>query len=397
MDSPIRISRKVVLPDRIKIERYLKVPELGPKILFFSGGTALKDLSSQLINFTHNSIHLITPFDSGGSSAKIRDAFNMLAVGDLRNRLMALADKSVKGNPDIYELFAYRLPEEGERKVLIQILYEMLWDEHPLIAIIRNPMKKLILNNIKYFIENMPSSFDLRGANIGNIILTGGYINNHHEIDTVLYLFSRLVEVRGIVRPTLEDLYHLVAELEDGRVIVGQHLITGKESQPISSPIKRIFISKLGSIDQESKVKISTTIESHITKSDLICYPMGSFFSSVIANLIPVGVGEAVASNDCPKVYIPNSTHDPEQISMSLLNSVHWILDTLRKGNQDIKNEDLLNFIILDTQNGHYPYSLNLEEIKNLGIGIIDTNLITKSSAPYINSDLLIRVLLSLT
>jgi hypothetical protein len=50
-----------------------------------------------LCRFTHNSIHLISPFDSGGSSAVIREAFDMMAVGDIRNRLMSLADETVHG------------------------------------------------------------------------------------------------------------------------------------------------------------------------------------------------------------------------------------------------------------------------------------------------------------
>ena len=92
MTKSVQILKTIQIPDLVKIERYRKVPELGPKILFFSGGSALKDLSTKLINYTHNSIHIITSFDSGGSSAKLRDTFHMPSVGDLRNRLMALAD-----------------------------------------------------------------------------------------------------------------------------------------------------------------------------------------------------------------------------------------------------------------------------------------------------------------
>ncbi len=42
----------------------------------------------------------------------------MLAVGDLRNRLMALADRSLHGNPQIYQLFAHRLPKDAEQAEL---------------------------------------------------------------------------------------------------------------------------------------------------------------------------------------------------------------------------------------------------------------------------------------
>jgi hypothetical protein len=82
----ITVSRTLVCPDMVRVDRCHRLPEYGPKIVFFSGGSAIFDLSSVLKNYTHNSVHLSTPFDSGGSSAKIRQAFNMLSVGDLRNR-----------------------------------------------------------------------------------------------------------------------------------------------------------------------------------------------------------------------------------------------------------------------------------------------------------------------
>ena len=81
--------------DSVKFERDERSPEHGPRVLFFSGGTALRGVSRVLSDHTHNSIHIITPFDSGGSSAVIREAFGMLAIGDILNRLMALDRKSV--------------------------------------------------------------------------------------------------------------------------------------------------------------------------------------------------------------------------------------------------------------------------------------------------------------
>ena len=50
------------------------LPALGPRLVFFTGGTALKGLSRSLTRYTHNSVHLVTPFDSGGSSAALREA-----------------------------------------------------------------------------------------------------------------------------------------------------------------------------------------------------------------------------------------------------------------------------------------------------------------------------------
>ena len=64
-----------------------KTPANKGNIVFFSGGTALTETSRVLARYGLPAVHLITPFDSGGSSAVLRQAFNMPAVGDLRNRI----------------------------------------------------------------------------------------------------------------------------------------------------------------------------------------------------------------------------------------------------------------------------------------------------------------------
>ncbi len=396
MGSVITVTREVHIPDKIKIERYHKVPELGPRILFFSGGTALKRLSKELIQYTHNSIHLITPFDSGGSSAKIRDSFNMISVGDLRNRLMALADQSVKGNPDIYRLFAYRLPEM-DNQALINILFEIIQEKHELIAPVPDPMKQIISNHIRKFVNKMPLDFDLKGANIGNLILTGGYLNNNKNMEVVLYIFKKLIEAQGVVKPIVNEFLHLVAELDDGTVLVGQHLLTGKEDNAITNPVKKVYLSETRNNPFPAKVEITKDIEKLISKAEIICYPMGSFYSSVIANLIPKGVGSAVSANRCPKVYIPNTVADPEQYGMNLGETANVILEYLGKDLDSPDARKLLNFIIVDTRNAEYPFKLNLSEVQQAGIEVIDTKLVTQESYPYIDPGLLINSILSLT
>lgn len=325
----ITVRRSVTVPDRIKAARYEKAPELGPRILFFSGGTALKRVSKALIRYTHHSYHLITPFDSGGSSAHIRKAFQMLSIGDLRNRLMALADQSIKGNPDIYALFAYRLPMDQRSDHLLKKLQNMAdgWDS--LIDEVPIPMRDIICNHLKIFLHFMPDDFDLRGANMGNLVLTAGYLNNNRQIDTVLYLFSRLIEARGHVRPVVTDNLHLGAQLSNGSIIIGQDKITAGFARQEKSPTKSLFLSASHDRPDRVGVDISGETRDVILGAEVICYPMGSFFTSVIANLLPRGVGSAVAANRCPKVYVPNTLADVEQFGLSLSDAVQAICDCL--------------------------------------------------------------------
>lgn len=393
----IKIEREVRVPDPIKLERYRRTPDLGPKILFFSGGTALKKTSSVLTRYTHNSIHIITPFDSGGSSAVIRNQFKMLAVGDIRNRLMALADQSVLGNPEIYKLFAYRLPSDADEGELHAEFEEMMECRHPLMRDIPAPMRKIIRNHFINFADIM-DDFNLRGASIGNIILTAGYFSNRRHIDPVIYIFSKLVEVRGIVRPTVNMDIHLAAELEDGSFVVGQHLLTGKESSPINSGIKRLWLAEKLEDSTPCTVRVRDRMKRLIKSAELICFPLGSFYSSVVANLLPEGIGSAVSKNRSPKVFTPNTGTDPELKGHSLTDQIHKLLYYLRKDDPDnIAISDVLNFVLVDSVNGIYPGGVNKQEINKLGIRVIDCELVSEKSTPYLDPELLSQALLSLT
>ena len=394
----ILVTRDVTLPDLLRLERYRRLPELGPAILFFSGGSALKGLSRELTTYTKNSIHLLSPFDSGGSSAKLREAFNMPAVGDIRNRLMSLADYSITGNPEVYLLADFRLPEDLSPKQLIDVLETMVAGEHELVKAVPNPMRRLLSLQLSFFQEAMPAGFDLRGASVGNLILTGGYLNYQRHLDPILYLFSKLLAVQGVVRAVVNEPFHLVVELQNHEVILGQHLFTGKESPPITSAIKTISLSSSAAENLPVVASLQEKTASTIKSADLICYPPGSFYSSLLANLLPVGVGRAIAANICPKVFVLNLGKDPEQFGMSADDAVATLVDCLLADcPEGVRVDQVLNYVLLDSQGGNYLSDPPVKMINKLGIELIDTCLVSESSAPYYDDALLASTLLSMT
>lgn len=394
----IRVVRSVEIPDPLRITRYRKIPELGPRILFFSGGSALNGLCKTLKNYTHNSTHLVTPFDSGGSSAELRQAFGMPSIGDLRSRLMALADETVLGHPEVYQLFTHRFPKDRSNEELRSRLETIAKGKSPQVADITNPMRRLICNQLGYFLDAMPENFDLRGASIGNLILAGGYLNNHQHLDPIIFLFSKLVNVLGTVRAIVNEDLHLGADLADGSRVIGQHRLTGKEVAPLSSPVEKLFLSRSRDRFLPASAQLRKKNRKLIAAAELICYPPGSFYSSLMANLLPAGVGRAIAGNDCPKVYIPNLGADPEQIGMSFEQLVRGLLAQLQADvAAGCDNDKLLNFVLVDSKKGHYPAALSAGFLNQLGIELIDVKLISKESAPYYDNDLLVSALLSLT
>ena len=396
--KPITVTRTVRLPDSLRIHRCRKAPEFGPSILFFSGGSALNDVSRALKNYTYNSIHMITPFDSGGSSKTLRLALDMPAIGDLRSRLMALADDTVIGHPEVFQLFNYRFSATESNHELRRQFELMVQGKDPLIKAISNPMQRLIRNQMGYFHQAMPADFDLRGASVGNLILSGGYLNNHFHLDPIIFLFSKLVEARGTVRAVVNDNLHLAAELQDGSRVIGQHLLTGKETAPLSSPIKRLYLcNDLGDFTAASSA-IRKRNRKLIERADLICFPPGSFYTSLIANLLPRGVGSAVAANTGPRVYVPNLGTDPEQLGLDMNQAVTTLLHYLRADLDEAdKGKKLLDFVLIDSKRGDYDSQLSGELMGELGIQVLDTRLISEQSTPWYDPELLIAALLSLT
>lgn len=386
------------LPNQVLLDNLHKTPELGPAVLFFSGGSALKEISRVLKQYSHNSIHLVTPFDSGGSSASLRQAFSMPSVGDLRSRIMSLADEDSSAYAQVQHLLTHRLPSDQQNAELLLELTSLVAGNNPMLEQIPDALRHLISTQLGYFQQAMPKDFDLRGACIGNLILAGGYLHHDRQLDQIAFLFTKLVDAKGIVRTTISDNLHLMADLEDGSQIFGQHRLTGKEVTKINSPIRDIGLSLEPNRLVPVHPEISKSNRKLIDSADLICFPPGSYYSSLIVNLLPRGVARAISNNPAPKVFMPSMGHDPEQIGMTIDRSIETLLKHLKyDAGRACPNHRLLNYVLIDSRHGEYSPGVSQRLMDKLGIQLIDTTLITPASAPYYDPKLLVKVLLSLT
>ena len=321
----------------------------------------------------------------------------MISVGDLRNRLLALADRNLRGHPEIYRLFAHRFPATARQEDLCEQLDRMVRGDDSLVDAVPNPMRRIITNHLSFFVELAPRDFDLRGASIGNLILTGGYFNQGRDIDAVTFTFSELVEARGLVRPVVDADLHLRAELADGRVVLGQHQLTGKETAPITSPVLTLGLARAEEPNSPVDVSIDSGTRRFIAQAELICFPIGSFYTSLVACLLPVGIGDAVAEVGCPKVYVPNCGIDPEQIGLPPADAVERLLAYLRRsGAADAPTDRLLHFVIVDSKHGDYVGGLDMARIRKLGVEVIDVALVTPQSRGALDARHLVEALLSL-
>ncbi|WP_291328457.1 GAK system CofD-like protein [Desulfovibrio sp. UCD-KL4C] len=368
-----------------------------PGIVFFSGGTALAGLSGQLAEVNPECSYIITTFDSGGSSAKLRNIFDMPAVGDIRNRLISIADTSDPEKASIVKLLNTRFPKYGDKEDLTGELQHLANGTHPLMEDFSDVVRKILSDLFALFLELSADEFDPAKACLGNILLAAGFMVHKRVLAPPIAQFSRLVRARGIVRAASLDSGHLAVRLQNGEIIAGQHLFTGKEVPPVPSPIDGMWTCSDIDDPWPRSVHASSLAMMLIKEANLIVYPMGSFYSSILASLIPKGMGQAVSRNSCPKIFIPNLGYDPELFGHNVPLQIEKLLEVLRMDNPaEIKKESVLSAVLIDSANGDYQDGLNLDILKTLGIKIFDCNLVSEKSDGLIDPDLLAPVLMKL-
>ncbi|WP_147821133.1 GAK system CofD-like protein [Salidesulfovibrio onnuriiensis] len=378
-----------------RLERLAAAPQDGPRILFFSGGTALREACAELIKYTWNSVHIVTPFDSGGSSAELRREFDMPAVGDARNRILALADPKETQAFAAAEFLASRLPREGGNEALRELATQIARGAHPGMSGLSESTAAVIKDSMTLFLDSCSERFNFSGASIGNMVLTAMYLRHERATAPAIDEFSALVAARGTVRMVLDAPLDLKVHLEDGKTVVGQHRITGKTEAPISSRVSHLRLHRDGVTVARRETRIEGEVRALITDADMICYPVGSFFSSIVANLLPGGVPDSVAANACPKVFVPNLGLDPELVGMSLTDQVNALIEYLRNGAIVRAGGTYLDGVIIDPE-AHYPGDVDCAYLESLGLEIVEAPLLDREQG-LVAAVPLIRTLMAIS
>ncbi|MZP29385.1 uridine diphosphate-N-acetylglucosamine-binding protein YvcK [Heliobacterium undosum] len=240
--APERDARLVeVLYRRRSLER-------GPKIVVIGGGTGLSVLLRGLKEFTSNLTAIVTVSDDGGSSGRLRDELGMVAPGDIRNCLVALADTE----SDMDRVLNYRFAQ-GD---------------------------------------------GLIGHNLGNLLLAGA-AQTAGGFEKAVDLMSRILAVRGRVLPSTLHNVTLCAERLDGLHLRGETAITAD-----GQGVRRVYL------DPPDCAPLPQTLQA-IQEADAIILGPGSLFTSVIPNLLVGGIVQALRKTAAPKIYVCNVMTQP--------------------------------------------------------------------------------------
>ena len=168
------------------------MPESRPKVVVVGGGTGcpavLRGLRYHAIDLTV----IVTTMDSGGSSGRLRQEFNVPAVGDIRRALVALADGDAGGA--LGELTKYRFRGESS----------------------------------------------LEGHALGNLALLA-LLLEHGGLEAAVKRLGEMLGVRGTVLPVTTDCVDLCALLKDGRTLVGEATIDQRGHSAVG--VERVYLS----------------------------------------------------------------------------------------------------------------------------------------------------------
>ncbi|MDD4238627.1 MAG: YvcK family protein, partial [Desulfotomaculaceae bacterium] len=309
----------------------------GPKIVVMGGGTGLSVLLRGLKEYTSNLTAIVTVADDGGSSGRLRGELGILPPGDIRNCLVAMADKE----PLMEELLQYRF-----------------------------------------------NTGELAGHSIGNLLLaalteiTGG-------IDQAVRGLSKVLAIRGHVLPaTLTDIT-LCAELSDGTVVQGESNISR-----VAGRIKRVFLKPARCLPlAEALVAIRT--------ADAVVLGPGSLYTSIIPNLLVKGIPEALARTSATKIYVCNVMTQPGETGgytasshlQTILNHAGKFIDYAVVNTGQVPYRLRARY----RQEGAEPVVADLAEIEKLGINAVGEDLVQQKEVVRHHPDKLARAVVRLT
>ncbi|PKM82304.1 MAG: hypothetical protein CVU89_04675 [Firmicutes bacterium HGW-Firmicutes-14] len=310
----------------------------GPKVVVVGGGTGLSVLLRGLKKYTSNITAIVTVADDGGSSGKIRGEFGILPPGDIRNCLVALADKESL----MEDLFQHRFS----------------------------------------------NGYGLAGHSMGNLLIAA-MTQIAGDFSTAVREMSRVLAIRGQVLPATLKHCSLCAELEDGSIIEGESKIprTGKR-------IRRVFL-KPGDCEPVSEAYRA------IYNADIIILGPGSLYTSVIPNLLVRGMADAITQSPAVAVYVCNIMTQPgETDGYKASDHVRAIHEHAGSGLIDyavLNVEDIPRTLLRKyREDGAVPVAPDIKLIEQMNVKPVKKDLVFKTDVVRHDPDKLAQAIIEL-
>jgi len=285
------------------------------KVVVLGGGTGMSNLLRGLKQYPLDITAIVTVCDDGKSTGILREEFNIPAVGDIRRVLVSLSETE----PLVMDLFNHRFKTKS----------------------------------------------DLDGHTVGNLLLTAASEIRGNLSDGIEAL-SKVLNLKGKVVPLTEDNVTLMAKLQDGTIIEGEHNIT---LRPQKSKIKKLYY-------KDKAIATREALEA-IREADLILFSMGSLFTSIIPNLLIESVVNEIENSKAKIMYVCNMMTQPgETDDFKVSDHLKKLNEYLGKRNVDIVlantgtiDENMAKFY--ETEEQKDPVLLDNSIVEKMNIEII--------------------------
>jgi uncharacterized cofD-like protein len=256
---------------------------------------------------------VVTVTDDGGSSGRLRQDFNMLPPGDIRNCMVALSAEEDL----LSKLFAYRFKTGG----------------------------------------------GLGGHSFGNLFITA-LSEITGDFAHAVQLASKILATRGRIYPATTSYATVVAHMEDGSVVRGETNITASKQR----------IAEL-MLDPPNAAAMPETLEA-IHRADLITVGPGSLYTSLITNLLVQGIPSALAEASGVRVFVCNlMTQANESLGLTASEHIERIYEHTRAPIFDYAIINTTQFspetLARYAAENASPIMADLERVEKLGVRCI--------------------------
>ncbi len=262
---------------------YATAPAKRPlRVVAIGGGTGLSTLlrglrrhvpapgeSVTVANAIADLAAVVTVTDDGGSSGRLRQDFNMLPPGDLRNCMVALSE---------------------EEDLLTQL-----------------------------FTHRFRAGDGLKGHSFGNLFVAA-LTEITGDFAQAVQLASKILATRGRIYPATTANTTLVANMDDGSIVRGETKITASKRRIVEL-----------TLDPPSPTPMPETLDA-IERADLITVGPGSLYTSLITNLLVDGIPETLGEARGVRVFICNlMTQANESLGLSAAEHIERIYEHTRR------------------------------------------------------------------
>lgn len=281
---------------------------------------------------------IVNVSDDGGSSGRLRKDMNMLPPGDLRNCMVALSE-----------------------------------DEHLL---------------SRLFQYRFGAGQGLEGHNLGNLLLAG-LADITGDFALAVKMSSQILATRGHLYPATTANVTLTAQMEDGSIVRGETRITASHQRIVQLRMEPATAQAL-----------PEAVEA-IQQADLITVGPGSLYTSLITNMLVVGIPEALAKARGVRVYVCNlMTQANESLGLSASQHIERIYDHAHASIFDyaLVNTAPISFALQQryAAQGATPIEPDIARMEALGVQCIPGNFVFEGDVLRHNADRVTETLLHL-